>query len=293
MTPSRGHCRRLCLILRGELWRQARHFKDCLRVTCAQIQGDGRGRKLFLDWCKTSEKTVDWLWNNALPHLPQPDRAKAAEGRVIVLGDQILPDRHKKLLGLGPKFCVEPTYGPAEKIALNRSISRCVPEEDRPRFIAETVDVISRTQGARRKPQPVRECVEFADPGENMTVEGNITGLPKGPHGFHVHQYGDLRNGCASTGGHYNPLNKSHGAPDAAERHVGDLGNINASESGPLSFCLSDQLLNLTGENSIIGRAIVVHAEEDDLGLGNHSQSLTTGNAGARLACCVIGIAAS
>ncbi|XP_077563124.1 superoxide dismutase [Cu-Zn]-like isoform X2 [Haemaphysalis longicornis] len=131
------------------------------------------------------------------------------------------------------------------------------------------------------------------DPGENMTVEGNITGLPKGPHGFHVHQYGDLRNGCASTGGHYNPLNKSHGAPDAAERHVGDLGNINASESGPLSFCLSDQLLNLTGENSIIGRAIVVHAEEDDLGLGNHSQSLTTGNAGARLACCVIGIAAS
>ena len=40
--------------------------------------------------------------------------------------------------------------------------------------------------------------------------------------------------------------------------------------------------------NNIIGRSIVVHADEDDLGLGGVADSKTTGNAGARVACCKI-----
>lgn len=128
--------------------------------------------------------------------------------------------------------------------------------------------------------------------GANVTVEGNITGLPQGQHGFHVHQNGDMTDGCTSAGSHYNPFNKNHGAPDVQERHVGDLGNIEADESGSAVFCLTDHLLNLNGEYSIVGRSVVVHADQDDLGLGGHDDSLTTGHAGARIGCCVIGIAA-
>lgn len=131
----------------------------------------------------------------------------------------------------------------------------------------------------------------YQEPGANVTIEGNITGLPTGKHGFHIHQYGDLTNGCTSTGGHYNPFNQTHGAPTAEKRHVGDLGNIVADKNGSAVFCLFDHLLNLTGVYSIIGRAVVVHKDEDDLGLGGHNDSLSTGHAGSRLGCCVIGIA--
>ncbi|XP_037560209.1 superoxide dismutase [Cu-Zn]-like [Dermacentor silvarum] len=126
--------------------------------------------------------------------------------------------------------------------------------------------------------------------GKNVTVHGNITNLPQGKHGFHVHEYGDLSKGCSSTGSHYNPNKRNHGAPDVEDRHVGDLGNIEADECGVAVFNLTDHLLTLNGEHSIIGRAVVVHAGEDDLGRGGHNDSLTTGHAGGRLTCCVIGI---
>jgi Cu-Zn family superoxide dismutase len=56
---------------------------------------------------------------------------------------------------------------------------------------------------------------------------------------------------------------------------------------------IEDRLVKLIGATSVIGRSVVVHADVDDLGKGGHELSLTTGNAGARVACGVIGIAAS
>lgn len=37
-------------------------------------------------------------------------------------------------------------------------------------------------------------------------ISGNVTGLSPGKHGFHVHETGDIRDGCKSTKGHYNPF---------------------------------------------------------------------------------------
>lgn len=125
---------------------------------------------------------------------------------------------------------------------------------------------------------------------------GGLASQSPGLHGFHIHQLGDTTNGCMSTGPHFNPAGKTHGAPTDEERHAGDLGNITANADGVALVDLSDVQIPLDGPNSILGRAVVVHELEDDLGTGDHSEpgtqgktSKTTGNAGARLACGVIG----
>ena len=83
-------------------------------------------------------------------------------------------------------------------------------------------------------------------------------------------------------------MQKNHGAPDAVDRHVGCLGNVEADSAGKVSVTFTDHLATLLGAIDITGRSLVIHEDEDDLGLGGHPSSLTTGNAGARLGCCVI-----
>lgn len=94
-----------------------------------------------------------------------------------------------------------------------------------------------------------------------------------------------------SAGPHFNPFGKEHGAPNAEIRHVGDLGNVEADASGSAKINITDKFISLSGPLSILGRTVVVHADIDDLGVGGHELSKTTGNAGGRIGCGVIGIA--
>jgi len=137
----------------------------------------------------------------------------------------------------------------------------------------------------------VSGMIAFEQPmaGGPTRVIGAIKGLKPGRHGFHVHQFGDLSQGCTSAGPHFNPYNKTHGGVADDERHLGDLGNVNAGADGTAMVNLSDRLVTLQGQDSVVGRALVVHENEDDLGKGGHQLSKTTGNAGGRLACGVIG----
>ena len=122
-------------------------------------------------------------------------------------------------------------------------------------------------------------------------IYGKVFGLnPNQNHAIHIHEYGDLTEGCGSCCAHYNPHNKMHGAPNSSNRHVGDLGNILANESGVAEFSMVDCLVELTGPFSVIGRSIVIHKDIDDMGLGGHEDSKTTGHAGERIGCGVIGI---
>ena len=120
-------------------------------------------------------------------------------------------------------------------------------------------------------------------PGKATIIKGIVKGLTPGKHGFHIHEFGDLSDGCKSAGGHYNPDGVSHG--DKEKGHVGDLGNIVADQSGTARFQIKAERVELS---DVVGRAIVIHADEDDLGKGGDEESLKTGNAGDRLGCGVI-----
>ena len=124
----------------------------------------------------------------------------------------------------------------------------------------------------------------------SVIITINLKGAKKGNHGFHIHETGNLLDGCGSCKSHFNPTNKKHGGPDDTERHVGDLGNIYFDENKECKISFKDSKIKLRGNKfNIIGRSCVIHDGEDDLGRGGNAESLKTGNAGSRIGCAVIG----
>lgn len=123
-------------------------------------------------------------------------------------------------------------------------------------------------------------------PGSRLEAFFDLEGFPAEPNvssrAIHVHQYGDLSQGCESTGPHYNPMAVHH------PQHPGDFGNFLVRD-GRLWKLRTGLTASLAGPHSILGRAVVVHAGEDDMGQGGNQASLANGNAGRRLACCVVG----
>ena len=123
-----------------------------------------------------------------------------------------------------------------------------------------------------------------------VKIDVNISGLKKnGVHGFHVHESGDLSQKCESMCAHFNPYGKQHGCPGMKERHVGDLGNLLTNDKGQAIYSFYDDIVKLRGKCNIIGRGLIIHADEDDCGQGGTPDSLKTGNAGKRIACAIIG----
>lgn len=116
---------------------------------------------------------------------------------------------------------------------------------------------------------------------------------PNKKRALHIHEYGDLTEGCKSLGSHWNPENKEHGSIyiDINNSHAGDmLNNITPDNNGVFKYEYIDKRINIFGNitNSIIGRSIVVHEGIDDLGQGLNKESKITGNAGGRMACSII-----
>jgi Cu-Zn family superoxide dismutase len=147
--------------------------------------------------------------------------------------------------------------------------------------VKKAICVLHPTEG-----NDVKGTVTFTQNGSGVNIVADLEGLTPGTHGFHIHEFGDCsKPDGTSAGGHFNPEHKDHGAPSDSVRHVGDLGNIEAKDDGTAHLELNDTMIKLNGEHSIIGRSIIVHAGEDDL------ESQPTGDAGARVACGVIGIA--
>jgi len=151
---------------------------------------------------------------------------------------------------------------------------------EKPSAPLKAVAVLHPTAGSK-----VTGTVTFTEEADGVKVRAEITGLTPGNHGFHVHEFGDCSAAdAASAGGHFNPTKQPHAGPDAPERHVGDMGNIQADASGKATLEYVDHQISLTNDQrSAIGRSVVVHAKADDL------KSQPAGDSGARVACGVIG----
>lgn len=127
--------------------------------------------------------------------------------------------------------------------------------------------------------------VRFTAEGDTVRVQGRITGLEPGAHGLHIHAKGDCSAPDASTAGdHYSPDDNPHGSPrdlpDA--HHLGDLGNVVADDQGIADVAAEDPEMRLSGPESIVGKAVIVHEGRDDL------ESQPSGDSGARVGCGVI-----
>lgn len=148
--------------------------------------------------------------------------------------------------------------------------------------IKQAIAVLSATQGNK-----VQGTVRFTEQGNSVKVVAHVEGLTPGQkHAIHVHEFGDCSSADAnSAGSHYNPEKHEHGLPDKSQRHAGDLGNLQADASGKSHLELTVNNISIAGnKNPILGRSVIVHAKPDDGGQ-------PVGNAGARIACGVIGAA--
>lgn len=129
-----------------------------------------------------------------------------------------------------------------------------------------------------------RGAIQFAQSyGGPVRITGTVVDVTPGKHGFHIHELGDLREGCGSTGGHldFGP-GAAGGYGDSDYSFTGDLKQAAANKQGVAIIEEVNDRFDLFGTHSIIGRALVIHKRSDD----------AKGGAGARIACCTIGLAA-
>lgn len=130
-----------------------------------------------------------------------------------------------------------------------------------------------------------RGDASFIETEDGLEIVVTMTGLEPGQHGIHVHEVGDCTGPAEEMGGeHYNPDDAPHGAPadDQSSRHAGDFGNISADENGDGQLNLTADGLMVEGDRGVVGRAIIVHMNEDDF------SSQPSGESGDAVACGVI-----
>jgi Cu-Zn family superoxide dismutase len=131
---------------------------------------------------------------------------------------------------------------------------------------------------------PVQGSLQFSQLRSVVSVSGVVTGLkPNATHAFHVHEKGDCSAAdFSSAGSHFNPTGQPHGAHGGGGHHLGDMPPLVADASGTARVSFNSESLQLTGPHSIIGKAVIVHRDPDDV------NAQPVGNAGPRLACGVI-----
>ena len=128
--------------------------------------------------------------------------------------------------------------------------------------------------------------VQFAETSHGLRITVHVEHAAPGMHGFHIHEGNSCDDMAKAAGGHYNPAGMRHGylpKEGLLQVHAGDFGNIAVGKNGRGSRSFTMPGLTLVGGTyPVVGRAVVLHAKQDDLA------SQPAGNAGERIACGII-----
>ena len=125
--------------------------------------------------------------------------------------------------------------------------------------------------------------------GDLIHFAGDLSNLPAGAHGIHVHAVGTCSPDFAAAGPHYNPVGKQHGLENPAGPHAGDLANVTVNGDGTAAYDHKTSMVSLLpGPVSVYdadGSSIIIHTSADDY------KTDPSGNSGGRIACGVINAA--
>lgn len=127
--------------------------------------------------------------------------------------------------------------------------------------------------------------VTFMEENGVVSMMAMLEGLEEGIHAIHIHEKADCSSPDGkSTGGHWNPTFTDHGkwGAEDGKYHKGDIGNFmaDAEGNGKISMSTDEWCIGCKDpKKDIIGKAIIVHAGEDDY------VTQPTGAAGGRVSC--------
>ena len=128
-----------------------------------------------------------------------------------------------------------------------------------------------------------------AAPQGGVVLTPRLQGLPPGPHGFHVHQFGNCgpqqKDGKLEpggrAGGHWDPdKTGKHGAP-TGDGHRGDLPTLQVAADGSATQPVTAPRIRL---EDLDGKALMIHEGGDNFS----DQPKPLGGGGKRIACGVI-----
>lgn len=134
----------------------------------------------------------------------------------------------------------------------------------------------------------VEGLLVFMSRGDLVTIRGIIDGLDPGKHGLTINESGNVSENCEHVGAHFNPFGKEHGPSTSENSHLGDLGNVDASDDLVAQIQLSSQRIRLHGNNSIVSRSCVVYEQPDNYGAGGDVVSKSTGGMTNPVGCGII-----
>ncbi len=122
--------------------------------------------------------------------------------------------------------------------------------------------------------------VDFQDTPFGLLITPNLTALPTGLHGFHLHQHANCTDHAMAAGGHFDPQNTNTHQGPYINGHLGDLPVLYVDSDKQARTPILAPRLKTADLN---GLAVMVHANGD-----NYTDTPALGGGGERIACGVI-----